>query len=133
MNRNNIFVQPKSQKHFKNINELNKAMRSLIINVRDNQGIPSTVNTDKSMAFALYECCKNEYILNVHYSQVISGNYTFQITDNTCVGEKGYIFLQETSSKRQVINYIIKSIWGIFLTIAGSVIAAAIIHLLGIN
>ena len=119
--------------HFKNINKLNSAMRDLIIAIRDNQKISSLINSDKSMRFALYECCKNEYLLNISYHQTANGDYSFQITDNVRIGEKGYLFLQNTSAKRRVFNFITKSIWGILLTVIGSVITAVIIYFLGIN
>ena len=103
--------------HFKNINKLNSAMRDLIIAIRDNQKISSRINSDKSMRFALYECCKNEYLLNISYNQTANGDYS----------------LQNTSAKRRVFNFITKSIWGILLTVIGSVITAVIIYFLGIN
>lgn len=110
-----------------------KNMRKIILAVKNGNPIPNQENPD--INYALYECCKNEYLLNIKYNQTANGHFTFHKT-NPLVGNAGYLFLQETSRSRLILSNLfklLKGTIGFLLGIIASIIAAVITSYLAGN
>lgn len=110
-----------------------KDMRKIILAVKNGDPIPN--HEDPNINYALYECCKNEYLLNIEYGKNANGHFTFHKT-NPLVGNAGYLFLQETSRSRLILSNLfklLKGTIGFLLGIIASIIAAVITNYLAGN
>lgn len=119
---------------FKKLSSLEKSMREILLalqsgDITGNEG-------DKDFAYALYCCCEKGYILNLHYSQVCTGEYVFQKSQNILVSFDGLKFLKETSLTGRIsksIFDVLRGLSGFLLGILATVCAQYLIYLFGLS
>ena len=119
---------------FKKLSDMEKAMRSILIQIKDSNNchlIFNTLSTDS--ANALYECVNRKYVNNVDTYPDADGYYHFASLGNTHVNADGLKFIRDLSfwhrSKTAIVD-LIKGIRGFILGILSTVIAEYIIWIL---
>lgn len=113
---------------FKNTRSLEKCMRQILIEINDNNFNPDLEN-NRDLSYALYCCCEEGYIINLHHIQVVSGDYAFQKTSNTRVSKKGFEFIEATSPLglfKQNLFSLLRGVLGFILGILSATIIALI-------
>lgn len=83
---------------FKKLSDLENAMRSILIQIKDSNNchlIFNTLSTDS--ANALYECVNRKYINNIDAYADALGNYHFASLGNTHINADGLKFIRDMS------------------------------------
>lgn len=113
---------------YKNLYDLHKAMRLILKNYNDTSILPD-VTDNSDLSYALFCCCKNEYLLNLQVSRNCNGEYLFQKTGNIIISENGYQFLKDTSLFRSIIRKVYKFSKNVIIYICGIISALVIAYL----
>ena len=104
---------------FKNISELEKAMRKILINLNKDLSLPDV--EDPAMAYALYCCCEHGYIANLVTYQCASREYLFDKLGNMHITESGLRFIKETS----LLTTFTRNIFSVFKGLPGFLLGIA--------
>lgn len=115
---------------FNSIDQLEKTMASILHHVQD-VGRPPCPNGDSNLAYALFCCCEDGYIINLPHQQNQNADYIFDLTANVLVSEAGLRFLKNKSmlNRIKLAAYdILKGTLGYILGISSSAIADLIVY-----
>lgn len=104
---------------FKTIDELQKAMRSVLIDFSKTGKLPH--KSDGHATDSLIECCKSGYLDGALVKNLPNGGPIIIATDGTKISQAGLMFLKETSKSRKVKNAVIET----FKTVKGFVLGVA--------
>lgn len=113
---------------FKSLNSLEKCMRKILISINNDDFSPD-LEDNRDLAYAIYCCCEEGYILNLFYDQNANRDYIFQRSANMRVSKKGLEFIKQTSPiglLKHNIFELLKGVAGYLLGIISALIVALI-------
>lgn len=119
---------------FKNISSLEKTMRAILVELNEQNSFPDIEN-NKDLAYALFCCCEQKYILNLDYCQNANRDYIFQKTGNVLISKDGLMFIKRTSfwgSIARKFFSVLHGTFGFLLGILSSLIVAFLTQYFGL-
>lgn len=113
---------------FKSLSQLEKSMRFVLLTIQ--KGETLDIENDRNLSYALFCCCEKKYILNLHCTQVLTGDYVFQKTDNIQISYEGLEFLSSTSKAQLLMNNFLSTLHGFSGFIFGIIATVAAQYLI---